>query len=275
MTEAILKKSIVVAAHPDDEILWFSSIITDVDEVLTCFLSCASQPHWGPGRQKSLSHHPVQKVNCLNLEEAEVFQGADWENPCLTNYGLEIVRRNVSDSRYRENYHALRHALEERLKGFDNVFTHNPWGDYGNEEHIQIYRVIRELQDRMKFNLWFSNYASNVSFPLMLQYISGCTSDYVTRRTNKTIGTVMMDIYKEHNCWTWFDDWEWFNEESFMKDKDLQAEKKDHGHIFPINIIKFNYPGMPKEETKKEYVRIAQLRRFIGSLLDKAGLRRS
>lgn len=271
----MFQNSIIVSAHPDDEILWFSSIIEKVNKVVICFLNCKSHPEWGEGRQKSLQEHPISNISCLGLEEAEIFNSADWLNPVTTNVGMEIPGKLVSHKKYEENYYKLKSALENKLTRYENIFTHNPWGEYGNEEHVQIYRVVKDLQREKKFNLWFSNYCSNNSFNLMLNYISGFDSEYVTLKTDKTIGNHVKDIYTKNQCWTWYDDWEWFSEESFMKDKDLQAEKKDHGHIFPINIIKFNYPGMPKEETKKEYVRIAQLRRFIGSLLGKAGLRRS
>lgn len=237
----LLEKSIIVSAHPDDEILWFSSIVDKVDAVLVCFLGAMSHPEWAEARRQSLSEHSIQNITCLGIDEAEVFKGADWQNPAITQYGLAITENNISDMRYKKNYHSLSKQLAVKLSGFKNVITHNPWGEYGNEEHVQLYRVIKDLQEKMKFNLWFSNYSSNSSLNLMLQYISGFDSEYVTLQTNKTIGNKVMDIYKKNRCWTWYDDWEWFNEESFMKDRPVTGEARNYGHFFPVNIIKFNH----------------------------------
>lgn len=263
----MLQDAVIVSAHPDDEILWFSSVMEGVDEVIICFLGCGSHPQWGPGRRASLKSHPAKRVTCLDLEEAEVFQGADWERPCETDFGLEISRRDVPDGRYKENFHILSRELERRLQGRANVYTHNPWGEYGNEEHVQIYRVVKALQARMKFNLWYSNYASNVSFRLMMEHISGFASNYVTRTTNQPLGKHMMGVYKEHGVWTWFDDWEWFNEESFMKEQYREERRRgeisENGHIFPINMIKFNY----RREGCKESSRGMGIFRSLGGFL--------
>ena len=239
----MFERSILVSAHPDDEILWFSSILDKVDEVVICYLDSRSMPDWAGGRKRSLSEHPIKDIRCLGMDESEVFKGANWQNPVITKYGIEIMNRNMPDGKYKENYHILKKHLTGILAEFKNVITHNPWGEYGNEEHIQLYRVIKELQGDMNFNLWFSNYCSNISLNLMLRYISGFDSDYLTLKTNETIGNQAMDIYKKYNCWTWYDDWEWFHEESFMKDRHRGEAVKAYGHIFPLNMVKFYHNG--------------------------------
>jgi LmbE family N-acetylglucosaminyl deacetylase len=45
-SENNFEKSIVVSAHPDDEILGFSSIVDRVDEVVLCYLNCPSKLSW-------------------------------------------------------------------------------------------------------------------------------------------------------------------------------------------------------------------------------------
>ena len=101
----------------------------------------------------------------------------------------------------------------------------------------------------MKFNLWFSNYCSNSSVTLMMRYVSGFDSEYVTLETNKALGNSLMSLSKK-SCWTWYDDWEWFNEESFMKDRH-RAEVKTYGHIFPLNMIKIS-PFDRADNTSKQ-----------------------
>ena len=85
-----------------------------------------------------------------------------------------------SKEHYRNNYDELKQRLEEKLRGYRNVFTHNPWGEYGHEEHVQVYRVVKDLQAQMRFNLWYSNYVSNKSFKLMLSHVERFCFEYVT-----------------------------------------------------------------------------------------------
>jgi hypothetical protein len=99
------------------------------------------------------------------------------------------------------------------------------------------------------------------SLKLILEYVSGFDSGYVTLKTNKTIANHMKHIYSRNHCWTWYDDWEWFNEESFTKDKDHAAEIKNYGHIFSSNMIKFNYPDIQDGTTLRQNSATAQLRR--------------
>ena len=234
----MLEKSIIVAAHPDDEVLWFSSILDKVDRVVMCFLGSNSQPDRRNGRKQSLLEYPIKNICCLGINETGAFGAADWDNPVITRFGIEILGKDLLLREYEGNYYKLKEKLEKKLIGYTNVFTHNPWGEYGHEEHVQIYRILKQIEGQMKFNLWFSNYCSNISFRFMLRYISGFDSEYVTLKTNKVIADTVKAMYKKNHCWTWYDDWEWFNEESFKKDRNDADEGKDYGHIFPLNMIK-------------------------------------
>ncbi len=51
---------------------------------------------------------------------------------------------------YKENYYKLKNHLKKKLMGYVNIFTHNPWGEYGSEEHIQVYKVVKELQEEIR-----------------------------------------------------------------------------------------------------------------------------
>ncbi|MGN6643371.1 MAG: hypothetical protein ACTHKU_10285 [Verrucomicrobiota bacterium] len=239
----MLDSSIIVAAHPDDEVLWFSSVLAKVDRVIICFLESRSDPERGPGRRRSLSRHPIINLSCLEATEAGTFRSADWNNPKLTSFGLEILKATPREH-YEANYFELSAKLRVQLDGCRNVFTHNPWGEYGNEEHVQVYRVIKELQKEMQFDLWFSNYCSNVSFKLMLNCISRCSPLYVTLRTDKALNETVKAIYMATKTWTWYEDWDCFLEEVFISDPPSSQEPKPYGPVFPVNLIKMNWPEL-------------------------------
>jgi glycosyltransferase involved in cell wall biosynthesis len=247
----MLDKAIIVSAHPDDEVLWFSSILDKVDEVVVCFLGNESHPWWTVGRRKSLLEYPRKNISCLNVDESEVFlNGADWQNPVITDYGLEIAGKSFPEriDKYKNNYDELKQRLEKQLDGYRNVFTHNPWGEYGHEEHVQVYRVIKGLQDKMSFNLWYSNYVSNKSFKLMFNHFDRFRFEHAVFETNKSLAREIKGIYTKNKCWTWFDDWEWFEEESFIKETASPKEEQRQGRLFPTNVIKV---GLPLEQMRK------------------------
>lgn len=236
----MLNKSIIIAAHLDDEALWFSSILDKVDDIIICFLNYKQIPDLGVGRKKSILEYPLKNIACLEIDESGVYGCADWDNPVLSKYGIELSNKNISDKKYKKNYSKLLKKLKVKVAGYDNVFTHNPWGEYGNEDHIQIYRVVKQLQEQLKFNLWFPNYCSNQSNNLMIKYIYNNNFEYVTMETNINLGQNIKNILLRNRCWTWYDDWKWFDTESFIKEKKIKEEIR-FGRLFPVNFIKVQY----------------------------------
>jgi hypothetical protein len=239
-----LNKAALVVAHPDDEILWFSSIVDKVGLILVCFLDVPSRRDWSEGRQRAARAFPLPNTVFLGLTESETFNGANWSAPVVTDYGLEVAQGEstlpgFSGKTYRDNYELLKNELGVRLQGYTSVFTHNPWGEYGHEEHVQVHRAVSSVRQSLGFNIYFSNYCSTRSYHLMLQYVSGFTSDYDTLKTNANLATQVEQLYRRNNCWTWpFDDYTWFTHECFMKDNGQSDRSDSAGHVFPLNFIK-------------------------------------
>ncbi len=257
----MLENSVLVSAHPDDEVLWFSSILDRVNGLVFCYLDWKSRPDVSLGRKKSLSQYPMNNISCLAVDESEAFNGANWQNPVITKYGIEISNKRVTDKKYVANYYELKRSLKNELTRYHNIVTHNPWGEYGNEDHIQVYRVVKELQKEMEFTLWFSNYCSNKSFDLMRRYVFGHDYKYVTLKTNKVLSNIIKHLYQKNGCWTWYDDWEWFNEESFIKDNRVEKQIDKYGPLFPLNLIKIKFSSESNREVtffSKFFARISQ-----------------
>lgn len=234
----MLQQSVVVAAHPDDEVLWFSSTLAHVDQIILCFSGVGYRPDWTAGRRESLAEYPLDHMVCLDLDESEAFRGVDWSNPVITDYGLLISRRAVSGLTYKRNFERLRNKLRSLLAGCRNVVTHNPWGEYGHVEHVQVYRAIKSLQDELAFEIWYPNYCSNKSLVLMQLSMPRLGNVTQTLPTNKTLAQSIADIYKKNNCWTWYDDHEWCEEETFIRDVDDDSAMPRNGRIYPVSLIR-------------------------------------
>ncbi|MDH5738843.1 MAG: hypothetical protein OEY77_00795, partial [Nitrospira sp.] len=272
---AMLEKSIIISAHPDDEVLWFSSILDKVNKIVICFVNNESHPQWNIGRRKSLAAYPLKGLSVLDIDQAEVFNGGNWAHPVTTDYGIEITNKVMTAQRanYGANYEKLIQQLETHLMGSLNVFTHNPWGEYGHEEHIQVYRAVKCLQGKLKFNLWFSNYVSNKSYKLMLNHVDRFHFEHTSFETNKALARDIMRIYKLNKCWTWYDHWEWYSKESFIQERTFVYGAKKLGNLFPVNLIKVSVPPARKRKTGF-YVSMIDLtmRKLTKEIFKKCGL---
>lgn len=231
--------ALLVVAHPDDEILWFGSIVADVDRVVVCFLNDPAHPELADAREKVLAEHPLrEKIVCLGADETGAFNHADWPRPETTKYGLRIVKGRQVAKQYRLCYRQLEQQLTPIIREAARVITHNPWGEYGHEEHVLVHRVATSLAGAGKKDVWYNNHASSWSEDLMRVYLD--TSEH--RIARGTVDTQAMeaiaDVYRAHGAWTWFDDYRWFEDEYFVRGPLQRADRPGFGWMFPINLLR-------------------------------------
>jgi hypothetical protein len=222
MAERLAEGAALVVAHPDDEILWFSSILRYVGRVVVCFSQIPSSDAQSRGRKEVVLQLPLQNLRSLDLAESEVFNAADWPDPEPTEVGLAVRIREhsppgFSRQRYVENFQRLRESLKIELAGCTSVFTHSPWGEYGHEEHVQVFRVVESLREEMGYRIYFPNYVSDRSLGLFRRYAPSLTSAALVGHTATELAAVFKALYIRHGCWTWYDDYQWPAEEAFFE----------------------------------------------------------
>lgn len=267
MTPSFLANSMIVGAHPDDELLWFTAIAGRVDQVVIVFRDFWAQPGLGERRARAIARLPLPNVTCLDIAEAGTYGCADWSDPILTDYGMELgreetrrevarqVKRSVGkvvpfaplasperiDRHYRANFRRIREALRSRLSPDMNVFTHNPWGEYGHEDHIQVFRALEALREEIGFRLWMSNYCTERTLPLATRYFQKSPGPYVRLPADRVLAERVAKVYREEGCWTWADDWAWFEEECYLEAPRMEAGGAFH-HVFPLNLFSIEPP---------------------------------
>ena len=242
----ITDRSILVVAHPDDEVLWFSSVLEKVGKVVVCFLDVPSRPDWSQGRRESLRKYPRKDVISLGLMESEVFAGAAWPDPLPAEYGLVVKPSpgsmpGFSAERYKQNFELLRCRLRSELAGCRDVFTHNPWGEYGHEEHVQVFRAVDSIREELGFRLWFSNYFSNKSHGLMVRYMAEIDSGHFSLKTRPALGKRLQLLYSRNGCWTWYSDYEWPGTEVFIPWGGNLDVPPHAGTVIPMNAIRVEF----------------------------------
>ena len=260
----ISENSILVVAHPDDEILWFSSILADVGHVALCYLGELVNPSFGDQRRQVLADYPLQdKMSCLELVSLGLSRPRNFLNPQFSQYGIEFTDDQGVDEKfkehYKENYRLLRSKLADMLSGYQNVFTHNPWGEYGHEEHVQVYRVIQELQKDMGYNILFSNYCSTRTVHLATLLVDTC--EVVSRTTDRAIALKILEVYERTNTWTWYDNWTWPAQETFFRKSCSETAAVSPGTLLPINMIVM--PALAHQPVTSES-RVKRLKQFLG-----------
>jgi hypothetical protein len=214
----MLESSVLVVAHPDDEVLWFGSLLRRVGRVIIAFRDYVAVPGLGERRTAAMAELPYANLKCLDLAEAGSLKRADWEHPTPTEFGLaldETMEHSEPRLRYERNFTTLCTALAVELCAGIDVFTHNPWGEYGHEDHVQVYRAVESLQKTVGFRLWTSNYCSSRAATLASRYR---VADLPAKRLpiDRAYARQVAAIYQRHECWTWAVNWVWPEEDRFL-----------------------------------------------------------
>ncbi len=257
--EEMLRNSIIIAAHPDDELLWFGAILKKVDRVVMVYQDYWPKPEVGRARAAVLKDYPRENVSSLELPEAATHSCADWSSPKLTDSGIDLgmtaqlrdvkqaVKRLLGNSQapkggISRHYEANARALYERLKPLltpdMNVFTHNPWGEYGHEDHLQVFRVVDRLRRETGFRQWMSNYCTERSLPLAMTYFDNTDRAYVQLPVDKQFADTVADVYRQNDCWTWAENWAWFPFELYTEAPSTQKTETGQPHWLPLNMFR-------------------------------------
>jgi hypothetical protein len=193
----------VVVAHPDDEALWLSSVAASVERIVFGFGAVPGKPQRSEARRRAVAALPLRGI--VNLAIAE--SGVEWQSylakPELTPWGVRILEAAVWE-RYKSNHAELLEGLRPALTGCENVYTHNPWGEYGHAEHIQVYRAVTALQDELGYTVWFSNYVG----PGNWTFVRGLAQrlNWARRRVMRpdiVTAHALRQVYRDHGAWTW------------------------------------------------------------------------
>ena len=151
---ALDDRSILVMAHPDDEVLWASSLLGPVGRLLLAYETLPGRPDVTAGRRAALARFP-RPVESLRLAETAAFGAAAWPDPLETAEGLALAAgpgtmRGFDPEAYRAGFAGLKARLRPELAGAATVVTHAPWGEYGHEDHVQLFRAVDALQRRAR-----------------------------------------------------------------------------------------------------------------------------
>jgi LmbE family N-acetylglucosaminyl deacetylase len=246
LPQEALENSVLVVAHPDDEVLWFSSVLDDVTRIVIAFNASAQHPGRADAMQAALAEHPCgDKIVALDLAQVESHNLSNWPYPDDTDYGLKLARVPERDAPYAEQAALVAGALDPHLAGVQNVFTHNPWGEYGHEGHVQLSKITTRLASKHGASIWYGNYVSGKSSRLMRRYLHGFHNDYYTRDVDASRSREIADTYLRNGAWTFDEDYVWFPSECFVRGPLEPSIASSTGTLFPVNYIRVPFDPVP------------------------------
>ena len=255
---AFLDNSIIIACHPDDELLWFGSILADVDRVMLVYEDYWADPALGPARAAALANHPRADIETLAMPEIGTALCGDWAGARIDDVGMafhpavrlrdakQAAKRALGRAaapagsvaqRYGAQFDHLLSHLRESLRADMNVFTHNPWGEYGHEDHVQLFRVLDRLRGEIGFRLWMSNYVTERSLPLARRYFEPSPAPGLTLPVDAAYCERVADCYRETGCWTWAQAWSWFPTETFREAPRGPRDAGPQAHLGALNLF--------------------------------------
>lgn len=154
-------------------------------------------------------------LTSLELVESGTRKSVDWARARFTPCGIGIADA-AGEARYAANFAILLAALRSRLVGCTEVYTHNPWGEYGHPEHVQVYRAVTALQAEFGFTIWFSNYVSPLTWSLARR--AGAEPVWALRERRQPdtrLARRLFFTYLRHGAWTWPLLYRWPAQESY------------------------------------------------------------
>jgi len=195
---------ILIVAHLDDEMLWFNP--DNFDKIIIVFcdrLGHASDYEFNNNRTRALANHPLfYSIECLNYIESGI---ADKNS--ILDIGL---KKKI----FLENWHKLELELPELIKGADEIYTHNQWGEFGHPEHVMINAVVNTVAGDIPIYCRENMVGPANNFSMPREEFSDIDRFYELR-----------NLYLEYHIWTFRLDYrppqvlKYFKEEDFKNRK--------------------------------------------------------
>lgn len=255
--ERSLPRATLVVAHPDDEVLFFSSILSRVERVIVCLPEDEQRTEQTRARRRVAAAYPRGGVDLLALETpgATPFQVLDTE----TEFGVEI-RDARARARYERASLLVRAELSERLSGSRVVFTHNPWGEYGHADHVLVHRAVSSVAAQHGFEIWCPNYVSARSLrPAILRIARRDFGPPVELRTDIELANRVKQLYVQESCWTVAAGFDWPRAEWFNR-FDASRDAPGVGEPFPLHVLHWwggwERPGGALHRTRRRLRRL-------------------
>jgi LmbE family N-acetylglucosaminyl deacetylase len=169
--------NVLIVAHPDDEIIWFSPMSFDL--IVIAFLGRHDKPYAKYFRELSIAEHPLsEKIILLGLDE-----------PGFWKDNRRIEQYKVSREQF---YNSLNNIKQQY--SITKIFTHNSQGEYGHDDHILVNEVVISLFKGIE-----------IFCPVKLNPKD--EDNIISVSNNLDFYEQVKAIYCKNKAWTWHNDY--------------------------------------------------------------------
>jgi len=237
--EELGRDSLLVVAHPDDEALWFSSVLAHVPRVAIAYLDEHDQPpEVTEARVRVQRRYPLGTAVWLGVRGAGMFGKGIWDGS-LSPWGTPFAESDDIRA-YQDGYREVERNLAE-LAAKDKVrriICHSPWGEYGHEDHVQVFVAAASVAARLGLEVWYPLYCSQFTVALANERVHDFSSSCVMLPANTALAHRLRDLYMEEGCWTWSPRYEWLPSETFVR---LSSGQAQAWGAVPINYLRLPF----------------------------------
>lgn len=192
-----MKKILVVAAHPDDEVifLWPATFLSAEAKVTVV---CCSDDRDNSARPVSERRAEAFKEVADALKFTPILTGGNSEFSRLPHRPENLLSQWWSRARS-----FIANAADEA----DVVYTHNPHGEYGHTDHRLLHQLVLGAVNKP---VMFTDIRQQINWPVEVD-ASGAYARTYFRSAFRSVMTASGDemlqnaeaIYRRHNAWTW------------------------------------------------------------------------
>lgn len=223
---------VVVVAHPDDEVLFASSVLRQAEKVIVCFSGVRDNERLSRGRVNVRKELPYRHM-FLDIKQPEKSAGKTLEDMLLSKAPIVGETYEILEKFYSGRTSMLLGLLVSRLKSLIEgytVYTHNAWGEYGHPDHILVHRAVEICDEFTNSETYHFSYCSEAT---VYQ-----ANEYLGKRRISEVRTYSVDLgyydicaaaYIRHKAWTWFNRYQPRKVESFFRPKTGEQDEQSMG----------------------------------------------
>lgn len=211
----------IIVAHPDDELIFFSSILKSKSRKVICF-TVSEDKKVNKGREVIQTKAPFKNWLFLNQRE-------------LSTYSY------INSSSYIKSYQKLKSSLSKIIEVGDTIYTHNPWGEYGHEDHILVFNVINNLSKKLKLKIYVNGYVADNSYNLMSKKQYLLSNNFTFKKIDHKFNSIIKKKYILNSCWTFDKNYKWPDTDIFFSINNRNKYKKINTSSPALSLMLDNY----------------------------------
>ena len=174
----------LLIAHPDDEALFCWPVLDRVKRIV-CVVSDRHNPERAWCKERGDCLYEVGRL--LGAEVVNLEQNSEFYRLPTRNGELR----------------ALANRMIEAVNDAEIIYAHNPWGEYGNLDHILCHHVARTVQAQTGCELLASDIAQEINWLPVRRWSIPVRPDFADAKLDRPLFDRIKAIYDARGCWTW------------------------------------------------------------------------